>query len=83
MNDMRKDSPFGSAVASELVGNNDPGLASRTAKKFPKEPLGGEPVAFWLNEDVDHGSVLIDCTPKIMPYALDLQEHLIQMPLRS
>jgi hypothetical protein len=23
MNDMRKDSPFGSAVASELVGNND------------------------------------------------------------
>jgi len=81
MNDMRKHSPFGGTVAAELVGHNEPGLASRTAKKFPKEAFGREPVAFRLDQDVDHSSVLVHRTPKIMPDALDLQEHLIEMPL--
>jgi hypothetical protein len=82
MNDMGEHGPFGGAVASEFVGNNDPGLATRTAKEFPKETLRRDPVAFRLNENVDHGPVLIDSTPKIMLDALDLQEDLIEVPLR-
>jgi hypothetical protein len=71
---MREHNPFGGAVAAEFICDNDPRFASCSAKEFSKEALRRDPVAFWLNEDVDHGPVLIDSTPKIMLGAVDLQE---------
>jgi hypothetical protein len=34
-----------------------------------------------LNENVNHGPILIDSTPKIVLDALDLQENLVEIPL--
>jgi len=46
-----------------------------------KEALRGVGIPPWLNEDVEHDAVLIDRSPKIMPHALDPDEHLIKVPL--
>lgn len=83
MSDMGEHEPFGGAVAPKLVGDYDPRFASGTAQEFPKEALRREPVAFGLDEDINHCSVLIHCTPEIMLESLDLQEDLIEVPLRS
>src|ERR1700730_1838315 len=44
-------------------------------------PFGGFRIPPWLNEDVEHDTVLIHRAPKIMPHTLDSDEHLIEAPL--
>ena len=34
-----------------------------------------------LDEDVEHVAVLVDGPPQILTTAVDLQEHLVEMPL--
>lgn len=83
MSNIGKHEPFGGAVAPKLVGDYDSRFASSTAQEFPKEALRREPVASGLNENINHGSVLIHCTPEIMSETLDLQGDFIEVPLRS
>ncbi len=52
-------------------------------QQLAKESHSCEAVTLCLNEDIDDHTVLIYSTPEIMPGTVDLQEHLIQMPLVS
>ena len=81
MNNVRKHVPLRGTVASEFIGHNDPRFASSALKKLSKEALGRKPVSFGLNKNIDYGSVLIYCAPKIMLDAFNFKEYLIEMPL--
>src|ERR1700690_3612678 len=50
-------------------------------EQAPEEALGGFGISALLNEDVEHNAVLIHAAPKIVLYALDPDEHLVQVPL--
>jgi hypothetical protein len=52
----------------------------KTFQQPPKESFGGFDIPSWLDEDVEHDAVLIHLAPKIMLYALDPDEHLVQVP---
>src|SRR3954453_21411896 len=52
-------------------------------QQLAKEAHGSETVALWLHQNIDHNSVLIHRAPEIMPLAIDVEEHLIQMPFVS
>src|SRR3954451_24970214 len=72
---------FRRTVAAQLVRNNDARLASSSAQELAKEPDRSETIAFRLNEDIEHNTVLIDGSPEVMSDAVDLQEDFVQMPL--
>jgi hypothetical protein len=69
------------AVASQLVSHDHPRHIVQSLQQAPEEALGGFGISALLNEDVEHNAVLIHAAPKIMPYALDPDEHLVQVPL--
>jgi len=69
------------SVASQLVGHDHSRYISKTLQQSPKETFGGPSIPPWLNEDVEHDTVLIHGTPQIMLYALDANEHLVHIPL--
>jgi hypothetical protein len=83
MNDTRKYLPFCGAVASEFIRHDNPGLASCSPQKLPKETLRRDSITFRLHEDVAYRSILIDSSPQVMAHTLDLQEDFVEMPLRS
>jgi hypothetical protein len=53
----------------------------KTFQQPPKESFGGIGIPPRLDEDVEHDAVLIHGTPKIVPHALNPDEHLIDVPL--
>ncbi len=65
-------------VASQLVGDQPPGLASLTFQQLAEEAFSRTPIAARLEQDVDHVAVLIDRTPEILPPPLDGQEGYCQ-----
>jgi hypothetical protein len=52
----------------------------RATQKLAEESLGRFGIAPALHEDVEHVPVLVDRAPKIMQFASNADEHLIQMP---
>ena len=67
-------------IASQLVGDHPPRLASLTFQQLSKEAFSRTSIAARLDEDVDHVAVLVNRTPEIVPVALDGYEELIQVP---
>ncbi len=67
-------------VASQLVGDQPPGLASLTFQQLAEEAFSRTPIAARLEQDVDHVAVLIDRTPEILPLPLDCHEEFVQVP---
>ena len=58
-------------IAPQFVGYYLPGFASLTLQESTEEPFGGPLIATWLDQDVNHISVLIDSPPEIMPLPLN------------
>ena len=51
-----------------------------TLQQLPEETFRGLPITSRLNEDVDHVTILINGSPKILTSALDRHEDLVQVP---
>jgi hypothetical protein len=49
-------------------------------QQFTEEPLGGHRVSARLDQNVEHVAVLVDRAPQVPLCAVDLDEHLIQVP---
>jgi hypothetical protein len=56
---------------------------ARGAQKLAKESDGHKPITLGLDENIDYNTVLIDCPPKIMRDAVDLEKYLVQVPFVS
>ena len=80
MDDRGHDLAMRSGVASQLVGEELPGHPALPFQQLPKEAFGGFPITAWLNEDVEHVTVLVHRTPEILPLSLDGDEDLVQVP---
>ncbi len=74
---------FRRAVAPQLVGNDHPRHVPQALQQLAEEPLGGLFVPAALHQDVQDVAILIHGTPQIMILAVDLNEHLIEVPLIS
>jgi hypothetical protein len=68
-------------VASQFIGYDHAWHILKAFKKPSEETFGEPGITPWLNEDVEHDTVLIHCTPKIVLDALNPDEHLIEVPL--
>ena len=67
-------------VASQLVGDQPPGLVSLTFQQLSEEAFSRTPIAARLDEDVDHVAVLVNRTPEIVLLTPDVHEEFIQVP---
>jgi hypothetical protein len=67
-------------IACQLVGDNHPRHIPQTLEQFMEKPLGCFGVSPRLHQDVEHVAVLVNRTPQIAPLAIDLDEHLIEVP---
>jgi hypothetical protein len=71
---------LGGAIAAQLVGDDHAGRPAGGAQELAKEAHSRKPVALRLDEDVNHGAVLVYRPPEIVLYTIDLQEHFVQEP---
>jgi hypothetical protein len=69
-------------LASQLVGDHPPRLASLTLQQVTEDAFSRTPIATRLDKDVNYIAVLIDSTPEIVSVLLTLDgyEELIQVP---
>ena len=72
-----EDGSYGSAVASQFVGNDPQWFGTLAAQEPSKESFCGALITMRLDQYVDHGAVLIHGTPQILLLATDSNEHLI------
>jgi hypothetical protein len=70
-------------VASQFVGYDHTWHILKAFQQPAKESLGRVAVSPWLNEDIEHDTVLIDRAPKIMLHSANPDEHLVEVPLIS
>ena len=68
-------------IAGQLVGDHHARLKADTVNNLPKEAFGGLLITSRLHEDVEHDAVLIDRPPEPVAFTVDLEQHLVQMPL--
>jgi hypothetical protein len=68
-------------VASQFIGHDHARHILKAFKQSSEESFGGPGITPGLNEDVEHDTVLIHCTPQIVVHALNPDEHLIEVPL--
>jgi hypothetical protein len=73
--------PFPRSVAPELVRNNDARFAASGSQQLAEEAHGCEAIALGLDQNIEHDAVLINGSPQIMRYAIDLEEDFVEMPL--
>jgi hypothetical protein len=69
------------AVALELVCNDDPWHICQALEELPEELLRGPLVTPTLHQDIEDIVVLIHRAPEVVPFAINCQKDLIQMPL--
>jgi hypothetical protein len=81
MLDTRKQPALSDAVAPQFVGHDHPRHALQAFQQTSEEALGGVGISPVLNKDVEHNAVLVDGTPEVVLNALDLDEHLVEVPL--
>ena len=63
MCDMWQQDSLGSPIASEFVCDDHAWMPLRAFQELTKESHRGETVALRLHQDVDHCTMLIDCSP--------------------
>ena len=68
-------------VAFEWVGDDHPRHVTQALEAFAEEALGSALVASGLNPDVEHRTILIHCSPAVIPSTVDAERDLVQMPL--
>jgi hypothetical protein len=69
------------AVTSQLISDDYARYILETRQQTSEKPHCGFGIAPRLNEDVEHGVVLIDGSAEIVLHALTPNEHLIKVPL--
>jgi hypothetical protein len=67
-------------VAGELVGADPPGHLPQARAQSAEELLCGHRVSARLDHNVEHVGVLVDRAPQLPLGAVDLDEHLIEVP---
>jgi hypothetical protein len=76
----RPDLALGRAVALELVRDEHPWHVGHALEQLPEACLGGVLVPPTLDQDIQDVAVLIDCTPQIVPFAMNGEKDLIEVP---
>jgi len=69
------------AVTPEFVGDDHPRLVRQPFERPSEEPLRRLAIPTLLDQDVQHGTMLIHGTPQIMQFAVDPDKHLVEVPL--
>jgi hypothetical protein len=80
MPNLRKQLALSHAVASQLIGHDHARYIFKALQQASEESLCGFGIPAWLNENVEHDTLLIHRALKIMLHALDSDEHLVEMP---
>jgi len=80
MDNGRKDLPMCSRITPKLVGDQLPGCLSLMFQHLTKEALSGSTISTLGNQNIDHGSILIDGSPQIEVPTLDGDEEFIDVP---
>src|SRR5262249_37055369 len=78
--DPGQDLALGRPVALQLIGNDDAGHVLEPFEQLAKELLGRLLSTPALDQDVEHVVVLVDSTPQGVPFAIDREKDLIEMP---
>jgi hypothetical protein len=68
-------------VAGKLIGHDGTRHIPMTLEEPAEEALRGFGISALLHQNVEHFSALIDRAPKIHQLAVDLAEHLVEVPL--
>src|SRR5436305_8249253 len=71
---------FGGGITAQLVSNDHAWSMPSGSQQPAEETHGSKSITLSLHKDIDHDSMLIDGSPEIVRNAVDLEEHLIQMP---
>ena len=71
---------LGRAIAGQFVRHDGAGYVPQPFQQLPEEALRRFGIPAALHQDVEHGAVLVDGAPEVMPFAADAEEHLIEMP---
>ncbi|MGB7301434.1 MAG: hypothetical protein WBD34_19095, partial [Burkholderiaceae bacterium] len=66
-------------ITSQLVRHNRPRIATVRSQQSGKEAPGCLSIAFLLHEYINDFSILIDGTPQIMLFPVDLDKDLIKI----
>src|ERR1700676_4601965 len=69
------------AVASQFIGHDHARHILQAFQQPSKESFGCFGIPPRLNEDVEYDAVLIHGTPRIVPHALNPDEHRVPVPL--
>ena len=69
-----------SRIASKLVGNELPWWAPLVFQHLAKEALSGSLVSMACDQNIQDVAVLVHCSPKIMTFAADGDEHFVHVP---
>ncbi len=72
--------PLRSTVACQLVRDEHTRHVLTTFEEFAEKLLGCSLIPPALDQDIQHSSMLIDGAPQVGGFALDGQEHFVQMP---
>jgi hypothetical protein len=68
-------------VAGERVGDHHPGHLPQALEQSAEQLLCGHRVSARLDQNIEHVAVLVDRAPQIPLCAVDLDEHLIEVPV--
>ncbi len=72
---------LGCPIASQLVGDHHSWDVLAALQELAEELLSCALVPATLHQDIQHGALLIDGSPQVVPLPVDLEEHFIQVPL--
>jgi len=67
------------AVARELVGDHHAWGVRQALEQLPEEPHGRALIASRLDQDVEHGAVLVDGPPEVVLHPVDRDDDLVKM----
>src|SRR4051794_6307940 len=68
------------AIAAKAIGDDALWLVLQPSEQALEETLGGRGVPAVLNQDIEYHTVLVHRAPEVVQLAIDLQEHLIEVP---
>jgi hypothetical protein len=78
--DIGQDLAMRNTVTAQAVSGKAPRLVLQPVQKSLEEALGRGGIPAMLHEDIEHNPVLVHCPPEIIRYAVDPDEHLVEVP---
>ncbi len=79
--DTRHDFSFRCTVAFQLICDEHAWHILQALQQLAEEPLSGLLIPATLHEDVEHIAILVYGSPQVVVFAIDLDEHFIEVPL--